>query len=382
MKFNKLILIVVAVLLSQGSFSKEQALNFISSESLALIRFSNETDINDRLLVFSIGYKNGGQQILGSLIQGKSISLKGRGFSANADGNKVVLKTKNGHMLLAVGRATENEITFNMPEVDATKLFVIRNNKVRSATLNVNTLSKASPIVYQPKQLSLSVGHKVILQGENFTRSSSINAAGVSISPSFVSSNEIHFIVPNNANTGQWFVIGANGKSNKVHLSITKASNASVILPSGYPVAINKLYISAPDFKEYKIDNQGHSQVAINNNKTDTLDVVVNWKGSDAISLQAITVQSDTRVDISVESTAVANALSLVSSFKSLPAHKANKVREQVKQLAEVKALTRLIRDNIVADPSYISGSDTAFIKAKIAAMKKAAVIVKSATIK
>lgn len=78
MKFNKLILIVVTVLLSQGSFSKEQALNFISSESLALIRFSNETDINDRLLVFSIGYKNGGQQALGSLIQGKSISLKGR----------------------------------------------------------------------------------------------------------------------------------------------------------------------------------------------------------------------------------------------------------------------------------------------------------------
>lgn len=285
-------------------------------------------------------------------------------------------------MLLAVGRATENEITFNMPEVDATQLFVIRNNQVRSATLNVNTLSKTSPIVYQPKQLSLSVGDKVILQGENFTRSSTINAAGASISPSFVSSNEIHFIVSNNANTGKWFVIGANGKSNRVHVSITKASNARVTLPSGYPVAVNKLYISTPDFKEYKIDGNGDSQVTINNNKPDTLDVVVNWKQANAISLQAITVQSDTHVDISIEPTAVANALSLVSSFKNLPAHKANKVREQVKQLAEVKALTRLIRDNIVADPSYISGSDATFIKAKIAAMKKAATIVKSATTK
>lgn len=352
----------------------------IDPDRLTPIRFSNETDINDRLLVFSIGYTNGGKQVLGNLIQGKLISLKGRGFSTNADGNKVVLKTKNGYRLLAVERAAENEITFSMPEVDASELFVIRNNQVRSATLKVTTLSKTSPIIYQPNKLSLKVGDKAILQGENFTSASTINAAGVSVSPSFVSPKEIHFIVPNNANTGKWFVISENGKSNRVHVSITKASNTRVILPSGYPVAVNKLYISAPDFKEYKIDENGGSQVTINNNKPDTLDVVVNWKGSDAISLQAITVQTDTRVDISVESTAVANALSLVSSFKNLPADKANKAREQVKQLAEVKILARLIRDNIIADPSYISGSDTAFIKAKIAAMKKAAAIVKSFT--
>ena len=351
----------------------------VDPDRLTAIRFSDELDINDRLIITDIRYYNDEYSAENILVPNRSISLTGVGFANDSSAHTVALKLESGgYVLSPVTSLNGDVLTFTMPDVIATQLFVIRNNNVRSATKNIQTSIAKKPILFQPKLLAVEVGKRYSLFGENFTSSSVINANGISITPTYISSSRLDVVIPNTALSGVWSVSTANGQSNSVNLDVVKDSNVSINVANNYPLALQSLMISNDSFEEYAVDSSGKANITINQNQVGFLDVFANWKGAEGIALQAITLPTDQQVIINSASTATAMALEMSLDFSALSISEAAIIRQQVNQLPEVIALTQVLDTQIATNPLVASSSDKQIIAARIKAMEAATKLVQN----
>lgn len=351
----------------------------VDPDRLTAIRFSDELDINDRLIITDIRYYNDEYSAENILVPNKSISLTGVGFANDSSAHTVALKLESGgYVLSPVTSLNGDVLTFTMPDVIATQLFVIRNNNVRSATKNIQTSVAKDPILFQPKLLAVEVGKRYSLFGENFTNASIINTNGVSITPTYISNSRLDLVIPSTAQSGVWSIITENGKSNSIKLEVVKASNVNISVANNYPLALNSLVISNDSFEEYAVDNNGNANVTINQDQVGFLDVFANWKGAEGIALQAITLPTDQQIIINSASTATAMALEMSLDFSALSISEAAAIRQQVNQLPEVIALTQVLDTQIATNPLVASSSDKQIIAARIKAMEAATKVVQS----
>lgn len=343
----------------------------IDPDRLTAIRLSDELDINDRLIITDIRYHNDKYSAEDVLVLNKSISLTGVGFANDLSAYTVALKLASGEYALSPATSLNDDVlTFTMPEVVATQLFVIRNNNVRSATKNIQTAAPKAPVFFQPKILAAEIGKRYSLFGENFTSSSVISANGISITPTYISSSRLDLVIPIAAQSGVWSVITENGKSNSVNLEVVKASNVSINVANDYPLALNSLVISNDSSEEYVVDTSGNANVTINKEQVGFLDIFATWKGEYGIALQAITLPTDQQVIINTESTATAMALELAVDFSTLSISEAAAIRQQVSRLPEVAALAQVLDTQIMANPLVASSANQQIVDARIKAMQ------------
>ena len=350
----------------------------IDSERTVSIGYSDVLDVNQRIMLQSLLYED---QALNLAVAGKTAVIKGLGFSSTANENLVIIRRngdwyRNGDEYVSVTptAATSTSLTFTMPMGVSTELFVIKNN-LRSESLLFDSLHWWQPLIFKPDFLSVAPGSTVTLQGQNFLSGMVINAAGVSISPTLISDTELSFVVPTNAQSGDWYGITSGGESNKINLSVTNTSNTQVSVPAGYPIALDSLYIVNDYFQEYAVDSSGLSSVDISSSALGYLDVVAEDTAGEFITLQAVTHPDQDSLQINAASTALALVIQSLSDFRRLPLAQQISFMTAVSELSEVQAVANLIDNNIVSNPRYIFSQNEDLIRAEFVASNAARAI-------
>lgn len=343
----------------------------VDPDRLTAIRFSDELDVADRLIISDIRYSYGDDSVENILVPNKTITVSGIGFAKETQQNTIALKLTDGsYVLTPVTSSTGDTLTFVMPDVEVTQLFIIRNNTVRSAAKIVSTLAENMPLLFQPKLLAVEVGKRYEFRGLNFTSGSVINAGGVSIQPTNVSNTSISFIVPNEAKSGNWTIFTTTDTSNAISLDVTKSSNVQINVPQNYPLALNSLVITNENFAEFRVNASGMSDATIGKQNAGLLDIYASWQGKEGIALQAVTLPSDNQVIINFNTTAIAMASELAVDFDAMSTLAAQKLRQKISELPEVKVLEQIISTQYASNPLVVTSTNDSLMNARLKAMQ------------
>lgn len=150
---------------------------------------------------------------------GDKVLIRGKGLQANSEDTIIALFGAGSPVNLRPETVTEEGLTFTMPDVLHTSLFVAIGNS-RTGHYQLDIKPANSPVIAGSRFRMLSAEEELVITGSGFVRGARVVVNNRAVTPSRVRGNEIRLRLPKQESKGEFFVRGANGNSNIITFEV------------------------------------------------------------------------------------------------------------------------------------------------------------------
>jgi hypothetical protein len=293
-------------------------------------------------------------------VPGELLVIEGQGFASPASENIVIFESDGKTLNIPATEATSSTLSVPFPEIGDSTVTVVKGS-LKTNRIGVESLGANNPMIYDTGLLRLDSGYATI-EGRNFKAPLTINIGGQSVDATSVYSDSFSFYMPFNATSGELFVIGPNGTSNKVDYRFVDDVSAYLSIPQNATVSRSDLKLASGNDVPKAFGTYSTSVDVADDSPQILSAMLDSQNGTDStVYLMGLYVPGDYSVDIDSLGTAVAYTMVATDTLQTVAKESLRDAKNLAEDLPEVEAFGELIANKVTANSAYLDDPDTEF---------------------